>query len=50
MYREISKKNRKIRKMFGQVFQKIENFEKGTDKFIKKCKTSENVLANFPNN
>jgi len=36
--------------MCGEVFQKSKNFEKRTDKFIKKCKNSENVLGNFPNN
>jgi len=36
--------------MCGQIFKNIENFEKRSDKFIKKCKISENVLTNFSKN
>ena len=43
---KFSKKS-KIRKMLGQNLQKTKNYEKRTDKFIKKCKILENVLTNF---
>jgi len=43
-------KNRKFRDICGQLFQKIENFEKRSDQFIRKFKISENELASFPNN
>ena len=45
----ISKKEN-LGKRDAIFFQKIANYEKRSDKFIKKCKISENVLANFPNN
>jgi len=34
--------------MLCRIFQKIENFEKRTDKFSKKLKIWKNILTNFP--
>ena len=44
MYWQVDKKNRKFRKMNWQIFQKIKNFGKFSDKFSKNSRIWENVL------